>query len=133
MNSTEIDKNLEELLWSYRQFYLESANDLSTDTRDKLRTASETAFHALQSAFGHQSTFNGESLLDESPAAFEKHLEILKKWAKELEWPEEANGFHSMTAETEDEYTDLLSEAIKPNLWPFINVVWLAAINQKES
>jgi hypothetical protein len=126
MTNEEIDEQLRELLWSYRQFYLCDLDKEGTtaDEQRRLQEQSRLAWDTLQAAFGSKGTLTEEYLQDSSDGA-EKRVEAqLKLWTKQLQWPAEVeNGGWLGTADTVEECNMKTQRFLSGNLWPFVKII----------
>ncbi|KAI9698042.1 MAG: hypothetical protein M1836_004395 [Candelina mexicana] len=126
MTDAEIDEQLRELLWSYRQFHLYDlkSNDITVDEQQHLADQSNIAWSTLHAAFGHEKYLTESYLQDKSPGAEEKLQEQLVQWTKQLKWPTQARKNGSFgSAKTIEECNDQLERFRTGNLWPFVKVV----------
>ena len=126
MTDKEIDEQLRELLWSYRQFHLYdlNSNDVTADEQQSLEEQSKLAWSTLHAAFGHENLLTETFLRDTSPGAEEKLQEQLMQWTGRLPWPVNCreNGWFG-TAETVETCNDQLESFRTGNLWPFVKVM----------
>jgi hypothetical protein len=126
MTETEIAEQLQELLWSYRQFYTCDLNDkdVTADERNKLEEQSKIAWDTLKEAFGHQHILTESYLKDTTDGAAERIRSKLEEWTHQLEWPAEAevDGWLG-SAEGPEECNMKTQQFLTGNLWPFIKVI----------
>src|SRR5947207_4209180 len=86
LNSEEIDENLEELLEDFHKPYLPNRNELTGDEFERATNRSDAAKSIFQTAFGRIDDFDIERIAYED-GGYERALECLKRWARQLEWP----------------------------------------------
>ncbi|KAH0556617.1 hypothetical protein GP486_005549 [Trichoglossum hirsutum] len=124
MNNAEICEQLKELLWSYRQLYIEGTESAASDAEYKTyQSQSELAWHTLEAAFGHREELIPEYLQDGSEGAVNRIYEQLRTWACEIDWPGDGQGKWSSTARTAKECNQKMSVFAGNSLWPFTKVI----------
>jgi hypothetical protein len=130
MTDDEIDEQLRELLWSYRQFHLRDREDKMV-TGDELKLQekqSKLAWDTLHAAFGNlpgsREKLTENYLQDSSDGAKERIQAQLKLWTKQLPWPAEVKqGGWLGTADTGKECSEETKNFLTGNLWPFVKVI----------
>ena len=122
LSDADLDEFIEELVWSYRQFFLKEWTENDKDF-NKQQAESETALSALKAAFGHHE--NLESLFgDDSSEGLKAIKDRLLGWCSDLAWPEASNsGLWSSTAETAGECCDKTAIFMSDRFWPFTKVI----------
>lgn len=131
MTDDEIDEQLRELLWSYRQFYLRDLLEDKMVTGDELKLRgkqSKLAWDTLHAAFGNllgsTEKLAKDYLQDSSDGAEERIQAQLKLWTKQLPWPAEVKqGGWLGTADNIKECNEKTKTFLKGNLWPFVKVI----------
>jgi hypothetical protein len=126
MTEEEIDEQLRELLWSYRQFYLCDLDDkgVSADEQKHLQEQSKLAWDTLYAAFGSKGILTEKYLQDPSDGAEERIKAQLKTWTKELQWPVEIEkGGWLGTADSAEDCNIQTQRFLGGNLWPFVKVI----------
>src|SRR5277367_1510527 len=131
MTDDEIDEQLRELLWSYRQFYLRDLLEDKMVTGDELKLRgkqSKLAWDTLRAAFGNMpgstEMLTENWLQDSSDGAEERIQAQLKLWTKRLPWPAEVKqGGWFGTADKIKECNEKTMAFLKGNLWPFVKVI----------
>jgi len=130
MTEEEIDEQLKEVLWSYRQFYLCKFDSMSItlDEQRKLEDQSKVAWDTLQAAFGIKSSLTKEFLIDNSDGAEPRIRKQLEDWAHQLHWPAQTqSGGWLGSADTSEECEKKTRQFLTGNLWPFIKVIRYAS------
>jgi hypothetical protein len=126
MTDVEIEEQLRELLWSYRDFHLTDLDDkgLTRDDQKSLEKQSKLAWDTLKAAFGSRSELTEEYLKDSSAGAGERIQQQLGLWKSELQWPGDSlqSGWLG-SADTVDECNRKTQQFLTGNLWPFIKVI----------
>jgi len=122
-NETEIDEQLHELLWSYRQFFtIEKETDVNARDYEQMERESALAMATLRGVFGSRAETEPNFL--QAKDAFESILSQLKGLARAIQWPEGAkDGKWSSTAETAEQCHDQTGAFMKEGLWPFTKIV----------
>ena len=122
LSDSDMEEFIEELVWSYRQFFLKTWAEGDKDF-NKSEAESETAWSALDAAFGHHG--NLKSLFgDDSDEGLKAIQDKLLEWCSDLAWPEASiGGSWSSTAETADECCDKTAIFMSERLWPFTKVI----------
>jgi hypothetical protein len=126
MTETEIEEQVEELLWSYRQFHLcdLDAKDFTADELRRFDEESKVAWDTLKAAFGTKAELTEEYLRDSSDGAAERIQAQLKEWTKQLHWPAELkHGGWLGTADTAKECNNEARQFLTGSLWPFVKVI----------
>jgi hypothetical protein len=82
MTTEEITIQLEELLWSYCQFYLSDLKDVTLKEHKRLKQQSKLAWDTLQAAFGHKDVVTEKFLKDNSESAAGKLRRSLENWPR---------------------------------------------------
>ncbi|KAH0543399.1 hypothetical protein FGG08_002257 [Glutinoglossum americanum] len=124
MDSAKIQNQIEELIWSYRQLYIEGTEQQASDFEYKrYQSESELAWHTLEAAFGHRKELTPEYLQDSSKGAVDRISKQLTTWAHELDWPGDGKGVWISTAATVKECGEKTSIFAKSYLWPFTEVI----------
>jgi hypothetical protein len=124
MNIAEIRGHLKELLWSFRQLYIEGIEDAASDAEYKMyQSQSELAWHTLEAAFGHRKELTREYLQDSSEGADNRIYDQLRIWACEIDWPGDGQGMWLSTAATADECIEKMLTFSEDSLWPFTKVI----------
>ena len=105
LSDSDMEEFIEELVWSYRQLFLKEWTEGDKDFI-KQEAESDTAWSALNAAFGHRG--NLKSLFgDDSSEGLKTIKDRLLEWCSDLAWPEASNsGSWSSTAEPADECWD---------------------------
>lgn len=134
LNESEIDENLQELLDEYRKPYISSASDLSPAEFEAAEDKSHVAKQILETAFGNTEAssnderkqyqgFDLEAMKDESEGAYNRILCQLRRWGRELQWPEETeDGYWEAEADTADEVCELVRPFTDRGLWVFVKI-----------
>ena len=122
LSDTDIGEFVEELLWSYRQFFMKEWKEGDKDY-NKQEAESEIAWSALNAAFGDRG--NLKSLFgDDSKEGLQTIKDKLLDWCDGLAWPEGSNGgLWTSTAETAEECCDKTALFMNDRLWPFTKVI----------
>ena len=134
MTAEEVKELIEELLRTFRQYYIPSYQEVETsEERKAIRARSEKAWNTLHSMFRNQPLLTKKFLLDYPDNAETPLVSVLHHWAavfladrpggpKAHTW--------SATAFDIDECTDRMDAFLRdpldehtPALWPFIRVV----------
>jgi hypothetical protein len=129
LQQDEIVKELTDLVWSYRKFYLPGVESDKTTAEDyqQCQRESETAWDNLQAAFQHKEEFSQEFMGDMSDGSTERITRQLIDWSKEIEWPvsddDSSEGFWRSTADDPEECTEKTEEFTKERLWPFTKII----------
>ncbi|KAH8703638.1 hypothetical protein BGW36DRAFT_287095 [Talaromyces proteolyticus] len=122
----QIEDQVRELVWNYRQLYhpdIESP-EVSAEDYARVQRESETAWSALQAAFGHHPEFNQNVLSDQSDGASESVTNRLIEWAREIAWPQGGNdGRWTSTAQDAEECCEKTDQFMKDRLWPFTKII----------
>lgn len=123
LNETEINEQLHELLWSYRQFFtIDKETDVNARDYEQMERESALALATLRGVFGSRTETEPESL--QAKDAFDSILSQLKGLARAIQWPEGAkDGKWSSTAETAEHCHDQTGAFMKEGLWPFTKIV----------
>ncbi|CAK7222837.1 hypothetical protein SBRCBS47491_004998 [Sporothrix bragantina] len=126
---------LKELLWDYRRLYRPGFSQEETSDADfrHFERASEQAWSALSSAFGHKGReFTPQIAQDMSEGVDERLLAQLTAWADEMEWPQSdiinggpphRDGFWTATAETTADCVALTKQFMLDRYWPFTKII----------
>ncbi|KAJ6002789.1 hypothetical protein N7451_005336 [Penicillium sp. IBT 35674x] len=115
-----LEDHINELLWSFRRQFLDAKDSLSTDDMKECREAGS----ALQSAFGGERGYNRQFMTDKSEGAFERILDQLIKWTKNIPWPTGASDGKWVTnAETVEEFHKKTSLFMQDRIWPFTRIM----------
>lgn len=126
MTDVEIEEQLRELLWSYRNFHLSDLDDkgLTADEQKRLEKQSKLAWDTLKAAFGSRRELTEEYLKDSSAGAEERIQHQLRLWTKGLQWPGDSlqSGWLG-SADTVEECNRKTQQFLTGNLWPFIKVI----------
>lgn len=126
MTDAEIEEQLRELVWSYRNFHLWDLDEkgLTADDQKHLENKSKLAWDTLTSAFGSRKELTETYLKDSSDGADKKIQQQLKLWTDSLQWPADSNqsGWHG-SAKDVKEYTSKMHQFLTGTLWPFIKVI----------
>ncbi len=126
MTDFQIEEQLRELVWSYRNFHLSDldGNGFTADEQKALETKSNLAWDTLKAAFGSRRELTETYLKDSSDGAEERIQQQLKLWTDSIQWPQD---FHESgwigSAETLDEYDRKMEQFLTGTLWPFIKVI----------
>ncbi len=122
-NETEMNEQLHELLWSYRQlFTIEDETDVKARDYEQMEGESALALATLRGVFGSRPETEPEFLRAKN--AFDSILCHLKDLARAIQWPEGAkDGKWSSTAETAGQCHDQTGAFMKEGLWPFTKIV----------
>lgn len=124
LNKTEINEQLHELLWSYRQPFTVKGEDIDQDDYAKMESESKVALDTLEGIFGNRAETNAKYLQDPADDAFDSILKQLTSIASSLKWPEGAHdGKWTSTAENAGECQEKTGTFMKGDLWPFIKIV----------
>lgn len=129
MTNKEIEEQLRELLWSYRNFHLwdleKEGSDLRTlEAQQQLEKKAKIAWDTLNSAFGSSKELTEKYLQDKSDGAEERIHKQLKLWTDSLVWPADTDqNKWQGTAESVEEYEETVGQFLAGNLWPFIRVI----------
>ncbi|KAG8670948.1 hypothetical protein FPOAC1_004183 [Fusarium poae] len=126
LSAPEIRELIKELLWSYRQIFLESVESDETSEQDYNRymRESEQAWSALNAAFKHKRQFTQRMAQDMSEGALERITDQLIKWTEEIEWPAGGvDGFWTSTAQTADECVEQTKFFMQDKFWPFTKII----------
>ena len=131
LSQPEIEDQVKELLWSYRQFYLPQVETDETSAADynQYMRKSEQAWWALEAAFKHHAQWRKELLQDMSDGADIKLQTQLIAWSREINWPEsEEPGFWRSTAQDAAESRQKTNLFLQDRYWPFTKVIRCAAV-----
>ncbi len=126
MTDSEIEEQLFDLLWSYRDFHLSDLGErgLTADEQISLQNVSKLAWDTFRAAFGSQEELTEAYLRDSSDGAEERIQQQIRLWASLLEWP---GNSHQCTwlesAETVEEYHTKMERFLVGSLSPFIKVI----------
>ena len=122
LSDSDIGEYVEELIWSYRQFFMKEWSENDKDF-NKQEAESEVAWSTLNAAFGDRGKL--KTLFgDDSHAGLQVIKDKLLEWCKDLAWPEGGNsGLWISTAETADECCDKTAVFMNDRLWPFTKVI----------
>lgn len=123
----EMEEQLEELLFSYRQPYQQGLQAELGDSSleyQSLERQSEVALATLQSIFPGREETSPVYLQDTLDGAFCRILDTLKQLASELRWPPGAvDGKWVSTAKTAIECNEKVGLFMQEGLWPLTEVV----------
>ncbi|KAL8647071.1 MAG: hypothetical protein Q9210_005769 [Variospora velana] len=126
-NEDEIDDQLQELLFSYRELYQPGLGKELEDNEQQYREIerkSEIAFSTLQSIFPDCPEVTSEELQDNGDGAFKRILDRLRRLAKKIEWPSgAADGKWTATAASSAECHEKVTYFMQNGLWPLTNIV----------
>ena len=126
MTDSEIEEQLQELLWSYRKFHIWDLDkeNLTADEQKHLEDKPKLAWDTLKSAFGSRRELTETYLKDTSDGAEGRIQQQLKLWTDSLQWPGDShqNGWLG-TAENVEEYNEKTKQFLTGTLWPFIKVM----------
>ena len=124
MNDAEISDQISELLYSYRELYIEGTEEAASAAEYKdYQSRSELAWHTLEAAFGHRKELTPEYLQDKSEGAVDRIFKQLKTWASEFDWPGDRKGVWISSASVAKECSKKASIFAKASLWPFTKVI----------
>jgi hypothetical protein len=126
MTNEEIDEQLRELLWSYRQFHLSDLDKegMTADEQKHLQEQSRLAWDTLQAAFSSRGTLSEKYLQDSTDGAEERIKAQLQIWTEELQWPAEVEqGGWLGNADTVEECNEKTQRFLNGDLWPFVKVI----------
>ena len=123
LNEAEINEQLHELLWSYRQlFTVDKETDVNARDYEQMERESALALATLRGVFGSRAETEPDFL--QAKDAFNSILGRLRGLAREISWPEGAqDGKWSSTAETAGQCHDQTEAFMKEGLWPFTKIV----------
>ncbi|KIM94328.1 hypothetical protein OIDMADRAFT_149423 [Oidiodendron maius Zn] len=126
MTDSEIEEQLQELLWSYRKFHIWDLDkeNLTADEQKHLEDKAKLAWDTLKSAFGSRRELTETYLKDTSDGAEGRIQQQLKLWTDSLQWPGDShqNGWLG-SAENVEEYNEKTKQFLAGTLWPFIKVM----------
>jgi hypothetical protein len=134
MSAEEIRELLEELLRTFRQYYLPSFHEIhSVQEKKDIKTKSHKAWCTLHSMFRNQPLFTKAFVLDYPESAELPLIDILQRWAASFlagrPGGAEARMWSSVAFDA-DECTDKMDAFLRdpldektPALWPFIRIV----------
>ncbi|KAL8724298.1 MAG: hypothetical protein Q9166_008029 [cf. Caloplaca sp. 2 TL-2023] len=126
-SEAEINEQLHELLFSYRELYepgLARFFELNEQQHFEVGKKSELALSTLQSIFAGHPEVTPSYLKEQSEGAFERILGELRRLAALIEWPPgAANGSWMATAASSDECHDKVAYFMQQGLWPLTNIV----------
>jgi hypothetical protein len=123
LNAEEIDENLEELLEDFHKPYLPNRNQLTGDEFEAATNHSDAAKSIFQTAFGRIDDFNIGHIAYED-GGYERALECLKRWARQLEWPTgTCNGKWEASATTARKLQRQMKPFLSLGSWPFVKKV----------
>lgn len=126
-NKDEVDDQLQELLFSYRELYQPGLGKELEDNEQQYREIerkSEIAFLTLQSIFPDCPKITSEKLQGNGDGAFKRILDRLRRLAKKIEWPSgAADGKWTATAASSAECHEKVAYFMQNGLWPLTNVV----------
>ncbi|CZR67592.1 uncharacterized protein PAC_17491 [Phialocephala subalpina] len=126
MTDVEIEEQLRELIWSYRNFHLSDLDDkgFTADEQKRLEDQSKLAWDTLKAAFGSRRELTEEYLKDPSAGAEERIQQQLRLWTNGLQWPVDSlqSGWLG-SADTVEECNRKTQQFLTGNLWPFIKVM----------
>lgn len=122
-NETEINEQLHELLWSYRQFFtIDKETDVNARDYEQMERESALALATLKGVLGDRTETEPAFLQAED--AFDSILNRLKGLARAIQWPEGAqNGKWSSTADTAEQCHEQTGVFMKEGLWPLTKIV----------
>lgn len=132
LSESNIEDTLKELLWSYSQFYIpgrqeemrKSDSVNHSEEYNRCLQESEVAWSTLEAAFENKQGFKKELFRDTTEDAQRKALSLLKRWARELDWPKGGtNGLWTCTAQTAEECREITSRLMSNRIWPFMKVI----------
>ena len=125
LTPTEIDLELKELLYNYREAFKDGiADETSGLEYEEIMRRSSVALSTLQSIFSAHDDVSEDYLRDKSPRAFENVLGHLQSLASSLEWPEGVmDGKWASSAESVEDYREKIDRLSQEGLFPLIKVV----------
>jgi hypothetical protein len=126
LTNAEIEEQIKELLWKYRQIFLPGVREDEVNARDYVRyeRESEQAWSALEAAFDHRSEFSAQNLQDMTEGALESMTQKLIDWSKELQWPDGGeNGRWVSTASNAEECCEKTNMFMQDQFWPFTKII----------
>ena len=124
-NPEEINEQIHELLFSFRELYKEGVKEESADdVYQEIERHSEIAFNTLRSIFPNRPETEVGHLKGIEGHSFEE-IEIgLRRLAQGLQWPEgSVNGKWTSTAANARECHDKVAHFMNYGLWPLTNIV----------
>jgi hypothetical protein len=136
MTDVEIEKQLRELLWSYRNFYLWDLDEkgFTADEQKRLENKSKLAWDTLKAAFGSRRELTEAFLKDSGEEAEAKIQQQLKLWTESIQWPGDSQQSGWLgSAETVEEYNRKTYQFLTGTLWPFIKVIRSKDVFDKSS
>ena len=123
-NPEEINDQIHELLFSFRELYKEGVMEESADVYQEIERHSEIAFNTLQSIFPNRPEIEVGHLKGTEDHSFEEIENGLRSLAQGLQWPEgSVNGKWTSTAANARECHDKVAYFMKNGLWPLTNIV----------
>jgi len=124
LKQEDIDKEIHELLFSFRDFYRPGlAEELETLDQEyrEIERKSEVAFMTLESIFSKKIEVTQDFLLQSPVKVVEQELRDI---ARNLPWPQgSSGGFWTTTATTTAGCHREVTKMMKKELWPLTNVV----------
>ena len=118
LSQPEIEDQIRELLWSYRQLYLPDLEANADQAEyERCQHESEVALSTLQSAFSDYEELEGlleEAKMDDSDAVSAQLIE----WANALGWPDT-----TATAENADQCSEITEQFMEDKFWPFTKTI----------
>ncbi|KAG4437321.1 hypothetical protein IFR05_007217 [Cadophora sp. M221] len=126
MTDSEIEEQLQELLWSYRFYHITDLDDIGmgADEQARLEAQSKLAWDTLKAAFGSKRELTETYLRDPGDGAKERIQNRLKEWSSTLRWPRDSHESGWLgSAETADECKSQTQQFKIGNLWPFVKVI----------
>ena len=124
-NPEEINEQIHELLFSFRELYRERLEEeTADDVYQGIEKRSEIALNTLQSIFPNRPETDAEYLKGTDGHTFEQIESGLRILAGDLGWPEGSiNGKWTSTAVTAKECHEKVARFMENGLWPLTNIV----------
>jgi Dynamin family len=129
LSDDQITEMLKQAVADYRMFWVvhnpstDGDQEAESDEHPEMQKDADSALSLLEAAFGDRAEFSEDFLREPSPFAEDSIVDQLRQWVQESIWPAQAGLIKTKTAHSAAECSEITSEVMEGNLWPFISII----------